>query len=131
VGLAFLATTAADGAPRVHPVCPQIHTGGLYGFIVPSPKRADLLRDGRYALHSFPCIDNEDAFYVTGTARPVQDLEVRSALVQQFLEERTTQDIPAPGSDQMLFSFDIGRCLLTRTTRHGDPAPQHTVWHAP
>ena len=33
---------------------------------VPGPKQADLHRDGRYALHSFPCEDNEDAFYCTG-----------------------------------------------------------------
>jgi hypothetical protein len=28
----------------------------------------------------------------------------------------------------MLFEFDIERCLYTKTTGHGDPAPRHTVW---
>ena len=69
VGFAFLATVGRDGGPRMHPMCPLIHDGGLYAFIVPGPKQADLHRDGRYALHSFPCEDNEDAFYCTGRAR--------------------------------------------------------------
>ncbi len=63
VGLAFLGTVGADGGPRLDPVCPLLTEAGLYGFIVPSPKQADLHRDGRYAVHSFPLEDNEDAFY--------------------------------------------------------------------
>jgi hypothetical protein len=111
-------------------VCPQLYEGGLYGFVIPSPKREDLLRDGRYALHSFPCDDNEDAFYVTGRARPVNDGELRNGLAEQFVRERAALAIPAPGEDQMLFAFDVDRCLLTRTTGHGDPEPQHEVWRA-
>ena len=42
VGLAFLATVRRDGGPRVHPMCPLIHGGGLFAFIVPGPKQADL-----------------------------------------------------------------------------------------
>ena len=68
VGLAFLGTTRADGAPRVHPMCPVLNDEGLFAFIVPSPKRNDLHRDGRYAMHSFPADDNEDAFSVAGQA---------------------------------------------------------------
>ena len=52
IGLAFLATVRADGAPRVHPVCPVISDAGLHLLIVAGPKRQDLCRDGRYALHS-------------------------------------------------------------------------------
>ena len=65
VGLAFLGTVRPDGGPRIHPFCPVLHGDGLYAFIVPSPKRADLRRDGRFAMHAFPADDNEDAFYVT------------------------------------------------------------------
>lgn len=130
VGLAFLSTVRRDGGPRVHPMCPQILGGGLYAFIVPSPKRDDLVRDGRYAMHSFPCPDNEDAFYVTGRARQVTDAAVRESLSRQFVEERAAHAIPAPDEDQWVFSFDVERCLLTRTTGHGDPDPQHTVWRA-
>ena len=128
VGLAFLATVRRDGGPRVHPMCPLIHDGGLYAFIVPGPKQADLHRDGRYALHSFPCEDNEDAFYCTGRAQAVDDPATRRALAELFVAERSG-GVAAPASGDHLFSFGLQRCLLTRTTGHGDPSPQHTIWH--
>jgi hypothetical protein len=53
VGLAYLATVGRDGAPRVHPFCPLITEVDLFAFLVPSPKREDLLRDHRYSMHSF------------------------------------------------------------------------------
>ncbi len=74
-GLGFLATVRGDGGPRLHPVCPFLHDSGLYVFVVPSPKQEDLLRDGRYALHSFPPEDRDDEFYVTGQALAVLDPE--------------------------------------------------------
>lgn len=128
VGLAFLATVRRDGGPRVHPMCPLIHDGGLYAFIVPGPKQADLHRDGRYALHSFPCEDNEDAFYCTGRAQAVDNPATRRALAELFAAERSGE-VATPASGDHLFSFGLQRCLLTRTTGHGDPSPQHTIWH--
>ena len=130
VGLAFLATTRRDGGPRVHPMCPILSDDGLYAFIVPSPKRDDLLRDGRYALHSFPPADNEDAFYVTGTATRINEVATHRRLAQQFVDERSELGVPTPGDDDFLFEFEVERCLLTRTTGHGDPAPRHEIWHA-
>jgi hypothetical protein len=129
-GLAFLATSRPDGGPRLHPMCPLLTSGALFAFIVPSPKREDLIRDGRYALHSFPADDNEDAFYITGRAKSVTDDETRTALAAQYAQEREMAEPPIELADWMLFSFDVETCLLTRTTGHGDPAPQHTVWHA-
>ena len=130
VGLAFMATVRKDGGPRVHPMCPVITEEGLFAFIVPSPKREDLLRDGRYAMHAFPADDNEDAFSVTGVAEPRTDPTVRDALAAIYLKERDLS-APPPGFDeQLLFEFLIESCLLTRTTGHGDPAPVHTVWKA-
>ena len=128
VGLGFLATVRRDGGPRVHPMCPLIHDGGLYAFIVPGPKQADLHRDGRYALHSFPCVDNEDAFYCTGRAEAVADQETRAALARLFVAERSDLGVPEPGPGEHLFGLGLERCLLTRTTGHGDPHPQHTTW---
>src|SRR5438093_1477038 len=72
-GLGYLATVRADGGPRVHPVSPVITEEGLFCFVVDSPKRRDLERDGRYALHSFPPEDSDDEAYVAGRARPVTD----------------------------------------------------------
>jgi hypothetical protein len=129
VGLAFLATTARDGAPRVHPMCPLLTGDDLCAFLVPSPKREDIRRDGRYAMHSFPCEDNEDAFYVAGLARPV-DPGRWAPLEAQFLAERAMPDRPPDFDEQEPFAFDIERCLLTRTVGHGDPAPRHEVWRA-
>ena len=52
---AFLATTAPDGGPRLHPVFPVLADGELWLFIVNlSPKYRDLVRNGRFALHSLP-----------------------------------------------------------------------------
>lgn len=131
VGLAFLATTRRDGGPRVHPMCPLLRGDELYAFIVPSPKRRDLHRDGRYALHSFPAEANEDAFSVTGRAVPVSDLETTAALARQYGEERDLSEPPAELATWELFALDIESCLLTRTTGHGDPRPEHVTWHVP
>ena len=73
VGLGFLATIRVDGGPRLHPMCPLVTEDALLGFLHPSPKRQDLYRDGRYALHCFPPDDNEDAFYISGRAVLVDD----------------------------------------------------------
>jgi hypothetical protein len=132
VGLGFLATTDASGGPRVHPLCPIICAGDLYVLVIPGPKRADLARDGRFALHSFPRPDDEDAAYLTGRAVALDsDPELRTLVEQQFLDERSAIPI-APDSlaEQTLFRLDIERCLITTSTGHGDPAPQHDVWRA-
>lgn len=130
VGLGFLATTARNGSPRVHPMCPVFVGDGIYGLIEPGPKRGDLHRDGRYALHCFPPAVNEDAFYITGRASHIVD----AALIADaggvfFLEERKLAEIP-PQSTTELFEFDIERCLVTRTTGHGDWNPHHDIWRA-
>ena len=130
VGLAFLATTAPDGAPRVHPMCPVLHDGGLFALITASPKRDDLHRDGRFAMHSFPCDDNEDAFYLTGDARPEPDGALVDGVRARWLAERAMTEAPPGLLDQEVFAFDLHRCLVTRTTGHGDPSPRHTVWRA-
>jgi hypothetical protein len=130
VGLGFLGTVRLDGGPRVHPMCPVITDDGLYAMLVPSPKLQDLLRDGRYAMHSFPCVDDEDAFYITGRAETRGDAKARDGVARQFLTERSW-DTPPPGFDEQdIVEFRIERCLLTRTTGHGDPNPQHTIWKA-
>ncbi len=130
VGLAFLATTRADRAPRVHPMCPLLTDDGMYAFIVPSPKRADLHRDGRFAMHSFPTDDNEDAFYVTGSATKVEDTVLIALLADQYAKERTMDAPPEDLGSWEAFEFLLDSCLLTRTNGHGDPDPKHTVWHA-
>jgi hypothetical protein len=67
----------------------------MFAFIVPSPKQQDLRRDGRFALHSFPCENNEDAFYVTGQAQLVSDPELRDRLARQFVAEHAQFGVPS------------------------------------
>jgi Pyridoxamine 5'-phosphate oxidase len=128
VGLAFLATVRSDGGPRLHPMCPLITDDDLLAFIVPSPKRADLHRDPRFAMHSFPADENEDAFLVRGVAEQVDDATRFDVLTRQFAAERRLEAPPPEAVRWELFAFDISMALLTRTTGHGDPAPRHQVW---
>jgi hypothetical protein len=111
-------------------MCPIVTDEGLFAFIIPSPKQRDLQRSEAYALHSFPCPTNEDAFYVTGHAALVSTGGRRDALAKQFVDERAAVGVALPAGDDLLFEFDIASALLTRTTGHGDPAPDHQVWHA-
>lgn len=131
VGLGFLSTVRVDGGPRVHPICPLLADAGLFAFIVPSPKQRDLHRDGRYALHTIPLESNEDAFYLSGRARHVEDPALRKPLAAQFVAERTAHAVPEPEPEHHLFEFLIHTAVLTRTSGHGDPAPRHQIWHAP
>jgi hypothetical protein len=131
VGLAFLATVRADGGPRVNPMCPLIDGTGLYAFLIPGPKRDDLHRDGRYAMHSFPREDDEDAFSLAGRARHLDESDERRRLATLFLDERGWKGPPKGFEQQELFVFEIERCLHTVTTGHGDPDPRHRIWRAP
>lgn len=130
VGLAFLATIRKDSGPRLHPMCPLLTAESLFAFIVPSPKQNDLRRDGRFAMHSFPCPQNEDAFYVTGRTRHVQDPRVRKELAMQFVAERAQFNAAPPKDEDAIFEFLIERCLATKTSGHGDSNPTHLVWAA-
>jgi hypothetical protein len=109
-------------------MCPLLSGDGALAFIVPSPKQRDLRRDGRYALHSFPCPDNEDAFSCAGRVRLVDDTSVRERLSDLFVEERRALAVPRPSEDDALVEFLLESCLLTRTSGHGDPRPVHSVW---
>ena len=131
VGLGFLGTVRADGGPRVHPVCPILTDDGLYLFVVASPKRADLVRDPRYALHTFPAPESEDAFYLTGEAAAKPDPALRARIAHQYLMvEREMTEEPPGFDDEQLFELRVSTCLVTKTTGHGDWNPQHTVWKA-
>jgi hypothetical protein len=125
-GLGFIATIRSDGGPRMHPICPVVTDHGLYAFIIPSPKLADLKRDGRYALHSQPMPDNDDAFYVTGRAIQRSNPTLREEVEVAYFTGLGVQ--PRPGSEEeAFFELLIETCLVTRTPGHGGPY-QHTVW---
>lgn len=125
-GLAFLATTRADGGPRVHPVCPAIHDGALYVFVLGnSPKRRDLRRDKRYALHAYPDRDNDESFYCTGPATEVSDRVLRHSV-----EAAVVHSVQP---DEVLFELLI-ECVLHTTwvnPRQPDTRPVYQRWRVP
>jgi hypothetical protein len=83
-GLAYLATVRPDGGPRVHPVSPAIVAGGLYCVMLDTPKRRDLERDGRYAMHAFPAEDADDEACMQGRATLVIDPYVRELVAREL-----------------------------------------------
>jgi hypothetical protein len=131
IGLGFLATVRKDGGPRVHPVCPVISRAGLHVLIVPGPKRADLRRDGRCALHTETCPPpkQDDGFAIIGHAVEMRDAAVRDVVRGQVLAERDGETWPT-FDDDALFELRIERCLLTLTQPDGEFASGATIWRA-
>jgi hypothetical protein len=124
-GLGFLATVRGNGGVRLHPVCPVIANGGLYAFIIPSPKRDDLLRRGHYALHAFTGEATDDEFSVLGHALPIAHDGVRAAVIAAYHRSAEQE------AHSTLFELDVERCLLVRYRERGDPHPHRAWWHAP
>jgi hypothetical protein len=127
VGLAFLATVRKDGAPRLRPVCPVLSDDRLFVLITPaSPKRFDLLRDGRYALQTFPQPKpGSDEFSIAGKAVLVDDPAVRAAILR---DARHMADV-----SEIAFELLIDRVMHTRWEDVLTPQmrPVHRKWHAP
>jgi hypothetical protein len=46
-GEALLATVRNDAPPRINPIAVAVVDGGLYAFVLPSPKLTDLEQDGQ------------------------------------------------------------------------------------
>lgn len=122
-GLGFLATIRKDGGPRLHPICPIVWDGGLFAFMVPSPKRGDLRRDGRYALHSYPPEEVDDEFYLSGAVREVSDPDTIAGVTAACQHPVQPEDV--------LFVFNIERGLLATYRHRGDWPPTYTKWAAP
>lgn len=121
LGFGYLATIRPDGGPRIHPVSPVITDGGLFCFVVPSPKRRDLERDGRYALHAYPAEHSDDEAYLAGHAVPVTVESQRDRLARLHRA--------ASGLDWSLFELRIEVAMLTQ--RFGPTAPaEHHIWRA-
>ena len=107
--VAYLATTARNGAPRVHPVSPIITEQGLYVFMEPtSPKGHDLRRDGRFALHApvdapLPTVAQ---VFLAGRGGAIDDPAVREAVVR-------TAGYPVLDRF-VLFGLDVENVMCTR-----------------
>jgi hypothetical protein len=117
----YLATVRLDGGPRLHPVSPVIADGGLFCFILNSPKRRDLERDGRYALHAYPAENTDDEAYLAGRAHAVAD-EIRRVRLARIHRA-------SPSSDWRLFEFGIEVAMVTHREPPGQ-TPEHRIWRA-
>jgi Pyridoxamine 5'-phosphate oxidase len=122
-GEAILATIRGDGLPRIHPVNVGLVDGRLYTFVIgSSPKRIDLERDGRYAVHSHqdPAAPSEVA--LRGHARMVEHGPER---------DRAAADWPYAVDDSyVLFELTIAAALLGARPTADDWPPRYTAWPA-
>ncbi len=124
VGLGFLATLRKDGAPRLHPICPTVVEGRLYALIGPTPKRADLKRDGRYALHTFPGTEVDDEFLVMGRAKFIDD----PAIADKVRTDLTSRGMTST-NDEIPFEFGIERVMHAKYPGgHGTWPPKYSIW---
>ena len=126
-GLGYLATVRADGGPRVHPVCPVIAEGRLWIVVNPtSPKYHDLIREGRYALHSFSAAETDDEFYVTGPAAREYDPALRAKVVATSAATGVST-----GDHDELFHLEIERAMVATYAFRGQWPPVYSRWKAP
>ena len=103
MGYAFIATTARDGSPRVHPMTPLIGGGRLLAFIaVHTFKYRALLCDPRYALHAV-LGESDEEFFVTGRAAVSDDWASR------LLAAAEARRIGMTSRDDVLFELLVER----------------------
>jgi hypothetical protein len=130
VGLAYLASVRGDAGLRIHPFCPVITGEGIYGLVAKtSPKHGDLLRDGRFALHTFPVADRDDEFMLAGRARVVRDESEIAEVSRLYHEAGATSS-----GNETTFEFLIDRALLAVYNPRGSGLPlwppRYLKWQA-
>ena len=122
-GEALLSTVRGDGLPRIHPVNVGIIGDGLYTFILASPKRADLDRDGRFALHTHQDPAAPSEFMVRGRATHIDAGDTRDAVAAgwYFSVDET----------YALFELSIESALLGVRSGPEEWPPRYSSWAAP
>jgi len=101
VGHAFIATSARDGSPRVHPVVALINGGRLFVFVGKhTVKYANLRRDSRYAMHA-PLGQKDEEFLIHGRALPAEDPD------SEALAWEAARAIGMTSEDHVLMEFLI------------------------
>ncbi|HWJ97168.1 MAG TPA: pyridoxamine 5'-phosphate oxidase family protein [Acidimicrobiales bacterium] len=127
-GLGFLATVDRAGAPRLHPICPVVADGELWAFVITaSPKCADLRRDGRYALHSFPPEEVDDEFVVRGAAAEASDLAFGD---RQWERIRAATTAAVGREHETPFRLGIDRAMVAAYEARGVFPPTYSTWRA-
>ncbi len=123
-GIAYIATTRADGSPRLHPVSPFFVDDWLV-VATPrtSPKMRNQLRDPRVVIHMMPGKDDAE-FCIRARARPITDPAERArvrALGPHFVRE-----------DDAYFDYRIEEVHTARWVNVGQPGtyPIRQSWRA-
>lgn len=104
-GLAFLATLAADGSPRISGLEPIFFDGELWLAMMPrSVKGKDLRRDGRFALHN------------ASVDKDVSQGDVKINGVAAIAQRHRAARIPEVGPEADLFGVDLTRVSSVRVS---------------
>jgi len=117
-GEALLVTVRGDDPPQAHSISVGVVNGGLYAFILRSPKLRDLEQDGRYALHAHfdPKVPHE--FLIRGRARPVADT-TRALIAADW--DWDVGNAPA-------FEFLVEDALYGERASADDWPPKYAAW---
>jgi hypothetical protein len=122
-GEGFLATVAADGTPRIHPLNVGVVEGRLLVFVQHrSAKARDLAADPHYALHAHQDPVAPHEFLVRGTARRISDPKVREMAASQWFF-RVSDDYP-------LYELLIEHALLGERASADDWPPRYRSWRS-
>lgn len=122
--IGFLATVGVD--VHLAPVCPIFSGRGVYLSVAAgSPKRGDLDRDGRFALHAFLGSSDEE-FRITGRGVLVSD-ETERARVHAAIE------FGAFDNSDPIYRLSVERALWGYWENAGQPntRPVRRTWRAP
>jgi uncharacterized pyridoxamine 5'-phosphate oxidase family protein len=123
-GEGLLATVAADGTPRIHPLNVGMVDGRLLVFVQDrSAKARDLAANPHYALHAHQEQAHPHEFLVRGEASLVTDPEVRAdAAGQWFFTVSDTYP---------LYELLIANALLGERDSADDWPPRYRSWRSP
>jgi dipeptidyl aminopeptidase/acylaminoacyl peptidase len=120
-GEGFLATVAANGTPRMHPLNVGVADGRLLVFVQDrSAKARDLAANPNYALHAHQDPDHPHEFLVRGHARLVTDAGARAAAAADWFF-RVNDAYP-------LYELLIGHALLGERDSANDWPPRYRSW---
>jgi len=120
-GAGLLATVAANGTPRIHPLNVGVRDGRLLVFIQGhSAKARDLEANPHYALHAYvdPAAPHE--FLVRGQARLVTDAATRQAAAADWFF--------TVGDSYPLYELLIEHALLGERDSADDWPPRYRSW---
>jgi hypothetical protein len=119
--IAYLATRRRDGAPRLHPFCPILAGGRLFGAIpFSSPKGQDLRRDPRCVIHAMPGPQDDELCLRAVAAEVAADSET-SLLVQEVVSRSGVGGMIESVSNDAIFEFDLQQVDVAQWKDIGQP----------